>query len=99
MQREKNYEIFFGLLANRFKQRIIAELMRREQNVNELSHNLKAERSKVSHALLVLEKCRVVDARKEGKFRIYALNSETIVPLLRLVDKHVGKYCEKCNYK
>ena len=30
----------------------------------------------------------------DGKQRIYYLNKNTIVPMLNLIDKHSGKYCE-----
>lgn len=76
---------------------IIAELKGRALNVNELAKRLNQERSKVSHALISLSECGFVNARKEGKTRIYSLNRETIIPLLNLVEKHVKRYCKVCN--
>jgi len=34
--------------------------------------------------------------RLKGRERIYSLNKETIIPMLKLIDKHENKYCEKC---
>jgi hypothetical protein len=31
--------------------------------------------------------------KKKGKQRIYSLNQETMMPLMKLVENHVKKYC------
>lgn len=94
--RESNYELFFGLFANKLKVEILAALMQKPMEVAELAKALSVERSKVSHALLKLNKCRIVEAEKKGKFRVYSLNKDTVPPLLKLVDRHVSKYCTNC---
>jgi len=88
--------MFFETLATCLKMEIIFELKKKPLNVNELSKRLKEERSKISHALLSLHECGFVKFKKKGKKRIYTLNSKTIIPLLKLVDKHVKKYCKVC---
>ena len=88
--------LFFETLGTKLKIDIINELKNRELNVNELARRLNQERSKVSHALISLSECGFVNARKEGKTRIYLLNKETITPLLNLVERHVKKYCKAC---
>jgi len=88
--------LFFETLGTSLKIDIITELKHGALNVNELARKLNQERSKVSHALLSLEECRFVNARKEGKRRIYSLNKETIIPLINLAERHVKKYCKAC---
>jgi len=93
------YYIFFGKLADPLKIKIISELKDKESSVSELSKKLKIEQSKLSHALANLKWCNIVKVRKEGKKRIYSLNKETILPMLKLIDNHEKKFCTKCCYK
>lgn len=88
--------LFFETLGTGLKISIITELKNRSFNVNELSTQLGQERSKVSHALKSLLECGFVEVKKKGRERIYSLNTETIFPLLVLVEKHVKKYCKIC---
>jgi len=88
--------LFFETLGTKLKIDIINELKHRKLNVNDLARKLNQERSKVSHALISLSECGFVNARKEGKIRIYSLNKKTITPLLNLVERHVKKYCKAC---
>ncbi|GBE20242.1 putative HTH-type transcriptional regulator/MT0088 [archaeon BMS3Abin17] len=87
------YHIFFKNLANPLKVNIISLLKYKEMNVNELVKELKEEQSKVSHALSALNHCNIVVSRQSGKNKIYSLNKTTIVPMLKLIDKHKCKYC------
>jgi len=93
---KKTYAIFFRNLANPLKLKIISVLAEKPMNVNDLSRELKTEQSKISHALALLRCCSIVTVEKEGKERIYSLNKETIIPMLKLIDKHENKYCKKC---
>ena len=88
--------LFFETLATKLKIDIITNLKNKPYNVNDLSKQLKQERSKVSHSLKSLLDCGFVRVKKEGKERIYSLNSETMLPLLNLVEKHTKKYCMIC---
>ena len=90
----KTYNIFFGKLANHLRIKIISNLDKKDMSVTELVGSLKVEQSKISHALRELRECNIVQAKKEGKQRIYSL-SKTIVPILRLIDCH-SKNCSKC---
>ena len=94
--REGNYHFFFGLFANRLKVGIVGALMRKPLGVSKLAGLLGAERSRVSHALLEMSKCHVVEAEKKGKQRVYSLNQGTVRPILSLVDRHALKYCSQC---
>jgi ArsR family transcriptional regulator len=88
------YYIFFRNLANPLKIRIISKLKEKSMSVNELSEKLKIEQSKLSHALINLKACNIVEVKKEGKQRIYSLNKETILEILKKIDKHKAKYCK-----
>jgi len=88
--------LFFGALSTSLKAKIISRLREKNLSVEQLSKEMDEERSKVSHALLSLHECGFVNVKREGKYRIYSLNKETLVPLLKLVDRHVKKYCHVC---
>ena len=91
--KSNTYHIFFTNLANPLRIRIITSLKDKEKNVTELSKNLKVEQSKVSHALSSLRCCNIVKVKQKGKQRVYFLNKNTIIPILRLIDKHAKTFC------
>ncbi|MEK6833302.1 MAG: metalloregulator ArsR/SmtB family transcription factor [Nanoarchaeota archaeon] len=87
------YHIFFTNLANPLKIEIISALKEKGSSVGELSEKLKVEQSKISHALALLKKCKIVRMEQNGKKRIYSLNKETIIPMLKLIDEHSKSFC------
>jgi ArsR family transcriptional regulator, zinc-responsive transcriptional repressor len=89
------YHVFFTNLANPLKIEIITALKEKGMgsSVGELSEKLRVEQSKVSHALALLKKCKIVNVEQEGKKRIYSLNKETILPMLKMIDEHSKSYC------
>lgn len=87
------YHVFFTNLANPLKIEIITLLKEKGSSVGELSEKLKVEQSKISHALALLKKCRIVNVKQEGKKRIYSLNKKTILPMLNMIDKHSKSFC------
>jgi DNA-binding transcriptional ArsR family regulator len=89
------YHIFFSNLSNPLRISIINSLKEKEKNVTELVKDLNIEQSKISHSLQNLRNCKIVGVKKNGKERIYFLNKKTIVPMLKLIDKHVKSFC-KC---
>ena len=93
--KEKNPHIFFTNLANPLKIKIILCLKKKERNVSEIVKDLRAEQSKISHALCSLKNCNIVHSKQKGKERVYYLNRKFILPILRLIDKHSIKYCGK----
>lgn len=95
------YHVFFTNLANPLKIKLIVSLKEKQKNVTELSKELKVEQSKISHALTSLKKCNIVDVKQNGRQRIYSLNKNTIIPMLKLIDKHSKKYCncKSCSNK
>ena len=96
---DNKYHIFFTNLANPLKIKIILCLREQEKSVGEICKCLNAEQSKISHALCSLKKCSVVKMKQKGKQRIYFLTKDTILPMLKLIDKHSDKYCgEDCPF-
>ena len=91
---DKTYHIFFTNLANPLKIKIITSLQKKEQSVTDLSKALKVEQSKISHALASLRCCNIVKAKQKGKQRIYTLNKTTIIPMLKLIEKHARTVCK-----
>lgn len=95
--KNSTYHIFFTNLANPLKIDIITTLKERQRSVTEIAKRLNVEQSKVSHALASLKCCNIVEVKQEGKQRIYFLNKRTIVPMLKLIDKHAKTFCgNKC---
>ena len=90
------YYLFFGNLANPLKMDIICELKNNPCSVLDLAKKLGVEQSKLSHALSSLRCCSIVQVEQRGKKRVYSLNKETIVPILKIIDKHESKFCKKC---
>lgn len=92
----ESYHVFFSNLSSPLKIGIVLSLRKKSKNVTELSKEMLIEQSKLSHALSSLKKCKIVNAEKKGKQRIYSLNKKTIVPILDLIDKHASIHC-KCS--
>jgi ArsR family transcriptional regulator len=91
-----SYEHFFKTLGSKTRLDILKSLRESDKNVSEICTHTNQEQSKVSHELKKLSDCNVVEVKQEGKQRIYSLNKETIVPILKLVDQHVAKNCKHC---
>jgi len=95
----ESYENFFGTLANENRMSIIHHLAASgPQNVTQICEATNLEQSSVSHNLNRLLSCQFIHIKPSGKNRIYSLNEDTIKPLLKLIDRHVEKYCANtCN--
>jgi DNA-binding transcriptional ArsR family regulator len=92
-----SYDLFFETISNKVRIRILQLLQKRPMPVNEICQYLGEEQSKVSHNLKRLTDCHLVEAERKGKQKIYSLNTETMLPLMKLVEEHVKKYCcESC---
>ena len=74
-------------------------------SVNELSKKIKAEQSRISHALQRLKMCNYVISTKEGKERIYSLNPNVKkqigsikkgkLKIFEFMDHHINHVCHK----
>jgi len=62
-------------------------------NVSEMIKELKIDQTNISHNLQRLKSCGFVVSEKEGKYRKYFLNKQTISPILKLIDNHMEKNC------
>jgi DNA-binding transcriptional ArsR family regulator len=94
---KSTYHIFFNNFSNPLRIEIILQLREKNLNVSQISKSLKVEQSKVSHALKSLKNCRIVSSKRKGKQIIYSLNKDTIIPILKIIDKHAARYCDcKC---
>ncbi|MCH7951302.1 winged helix-turn-helix transcriptional regulator [Patescibacteria group bacterium] len=92
-----SYQRFFQTLANENRLKIIHFLQVHDaRNVSEIVEGTNLEQTLVSHNLKRLHNCHFVEAKQNGKERIYSLNKTTIEPLLLLMDKHVNTYCVNC---
>lgn len=94
-----SYELFFETFSNKTRMKIIEALALGPKSVNEICRLTKEEQSKVSHNLKKLTECNFLDFKRHGKKRIYELNKDTIIPILKLVEKHVSKYCKEVCHK
>ncbi len=90
-----SYYSFFETISNKTRMKIIESLLNNPKSVNEICDETKEEQSKISHSLKRLMSCNFLNVRRDGKRKIYSLNEETVIPILKLVDKHVTKFCDK----
>lgn len=101
--RPQPYHLCFESLANELRIKILAALKERPHTVNELTARLGVERSRVSHSLQMLRDCNIIRSQKNGKHRLYSLNSDSPLTDLRIhstmftiFDDHIEKFCQKC---
>lgn len=94
-----SYELFFETFSNKTRIKIIEALSLGPSSVTQICKLINEEQSKVSHNLKKMSDCHFLDARKQGKKRIYSLNKDTIIPILKLVERHVRKYCQEVCHK
>ena len=84
--------LFFKAFSNETRLEIIDLLKGGALTVTELCEKTGFEQSRVSHNLKCLENCGFVVAEQNGKWRKYSLDKETILPMVKLFDKHIKKY-------
>lgn len=87
-----SHRLFFKALSNNSRIAILNLLRKGPKSVTEISEELGFEQSRVSHNLACLAFCGFVNSKRKGKNKVYSLNTETIQPLLSLVDSHIEKY-------
>jgi len=92
------HRLFFKAFSNQTRYKIINLLQKKPLTVGEIAQKLNFEQSRVSHNLRCLEQCGFVSVEKNGNFRKYALDKETIVPMLLLVKGHLKKYKKRLEY-
>ena len=94
LEPSKPLGLFFQALANPARMRIIHYLRTAKsgRSVSQICGELGLEQTQGSHALRCLAFCGLVTSARNGKSVIYTLNSETMLPLLGLVETHLKKY-------
>ena len=71
--------------------RILVVLLGGARTVTELTAALGMEQSAVSHQLRILREYRLVKAERDGRRRIYSLESDELGQLLRAAMEHVER--------
>ncbi len=92
---DRPHQFFFETLGNETRWDIVQCLRTRPYRATAIAKELAVEQSLVSHHLKRLETCGFVQVKTNGTQRVYSLNEQTIGPLLKLVDKHVNRFCKK----
>lgn len=95
-----SFEHFFTTLANKQRVKILQLLSSNgPMSVSSICNLLGTEQSATSHNLKQLLVCHFVTFSPSGKERIYAINHDTVEPLLEQINKHVTKYCiDSCEH-
>ena len=86
------HRLFFKAFSNQTRLEIIELLRKKPLTVSEICDKTGFEQSRVSHNLKCLEHCGFVTVTPNGNFRKYALDTETIIPIVDLFEKHIRKY-------
>lgn len=86
------HRLFFKAFSNQTRLEIIQLLRNKPLTVTEICSKTGFEQSRVSHNLKCLENCGFVKVTPNGNFRKYELDTETIVPIVDLFEKHIKKY-------
>ena len=89
------HRLFFKAFSNRTRQEILNLLKEKPATVTEICNSLGFEQSRVSHNLKCLEQCSFVTSEQNGKWKKYALDKETMLPIIKLFDKHIDKYKDR----
>ncbi len=89
------HRLFFKAFSNKTRLEIISLLRKGSITVTEICEKTGFEQSRVSHNLRCLENCGFVKVTSNGNFRKYALDKETMVPIVDLFEKHIKKYKER----
>ena len=92
------HRLFFKAFSNKTRLEIIQLLRKKPRTVMEICKKTGFEQSRVSHNLKCLENCGFVESSRDGNYRIYSLDKETIVPIVDLFEKHINKYKKRLAY-
>lgn len=86
------HRLFFKAFSNQTRLEIIELLKKEPLAVSEICEKTGFEQSRVSHNLKCLENCGFVHSKRNGKWKTYSLDQETILPIVNLLDKHIEKF-------
>ena len=97
MSSKITYENLFRAFDNEIRREILKSLERHERCVMEIVKELRYDQTTVSHNLRYLNDCGLVFVHRQGKQRIYKINERTVLPLMKLIDKHMKEMEEDMN--
>jgi ArsR family transcriptional regulator, cadmium/lead-responsive transcriptional repressor len=86
------HRLFFKAFSNKTRLEILSLLRKKPLTVTEICRKTGFEQSRVSHNLRCLENCGFVSITPNGNFRKYALDKDTIIPIIDLFELHIKKY-------
>lgn len=97
----ESMRIFFSLLGNTTRLKIVMELLKQPLNVTQLQEKTDMSQTAVSHQLAALKKANLVSYKKNGKEKIYYLTDEHVNIILISTRGHIEhtlreRKCEKC---
>lgn len=88
-------DTFFVNFANEGRLKIMILLKHKPLDVNTITQLLGSEQSAISHNLIKMEHCGIIECKREGKRKIYSINKEVVLPILDIYEKHTKKVCSK----
>jgi len=81
----------FRAFADPTRRAVLEYLLGKPHSVNELADKFDVSRPAISKHLRILREARVVQERREGRNRIYELNSEGLKALREYFDRFWGE--------
>jgi ArsR family transcriptional regulator len=87
----EDMEVFFKVLGDSTRLRILHALLAGELCVGDLSEAFGMSVSAVSHQLAVLKSARLVRHRREGKIVYYALTDHHVSAVLQSIRTHLAE--------
>jgi DNA-binding transcriptional ArsR family regulator len=85
------FKAFFYAIGDYSRFSILSSLVKRDLNVSEIVAITGIEQSNASHHMHCLLNCGFVNVRKEGKERIYAINTE-VKQTVNSIMNHIEAY-------
>jgi DNA-binding transcriptional ArsR family regulator len=87
----EDMEVFFKILGDSTRLRILHALLAGELCVGDLSEAFGMSVSAVSHQLAVLKSARLVSHRREGKVVYYSLSDHHVSAVLQSIRTHLAE--------
>ncbi len=87
----------FSALADGSRRQILMMLTEKEMHVNNIAQNFKFSRPAVSKHLRILEKSKLVKARKDGRERFYRINPEPLNEIYKWLEFYNKFWDDKLN--
>ncbi|MBT2679862.1 winged helix-turn-helix transcriptional regulator [Bacillus sp. ISL-35] len=78
---------FFKALGDETRLKIMTLLWFEDLCMCEIVDGLSGAASTVSHHLKIMEKGRLIQSRREGKFTVFSLNKERLAPLIPFIKE------------